>query len=297
MLLTKTEERVRVVLSQLPVRAAAEITRLAAGRREGLAGIREICIRAEGRSSLLLDGEKLPLHTSVSAEEMDKTVSRLCDGALYSKRDSIASGYITLSGGIRVGVTGYAKYEYKSFVGVSDIRSLLFRIPGHVCEFAEELHRIFLDGVGSGMLIYSPPGVGKTTALRSLAKSLGSGKSPYRVAVVDERCEFDEEDYRGSEVDILKGYKRKRGIEIATRTMSPEIVMIDELGADDADGVAMVSRCGIPLIATAHAGSYAELLERQALYPLIGSGVFSVFVGIERGEGGYRLRVNRRGEP
>ncbi len=294
MLSVRSEEKVRYAVLLIGGRAEEEIVRLAESRHSGLSGIREICLRAQGRSSVLIDTERLALCTKYTKEETESLVSRLCDGALYAHRDSIASGYLTLKGGIRVGVSGYAKYEYKSFVGVSDIRSLLFRIPGHACEFSEELYEIFSEGVGSGMLIYSPPGVGKTTALRSLAKSLGSGKSPYRVAVVDERCEFDEEDYIDAEVDILKGYKRKRGIEIATRTMSPEIIMIDEIGAEDAEGIGAVSRCGIPLIATAHAGSYGELLEKSSLYPLVGSGVFEVFVGISKAEGRYSLTVNKR---
>ncbi len=294
MLLTKSEKRASLVISTIGGRIGEEIERIALSRRSGLSGIKEICIRAEGRSSVVIGEERIPLYSTVTKAETEKLMSRLCDGALYAYRDSIASGYLTLKGGVRVGISGYAKYEYKSFVGVSDIRSLLFRIPGHACEFAERLYEIFSEGVGSGMLIYSPPGVGKTTALRSLASSLGTGRSPYRVAVIDERCEFDEEDYADAEVDILKGYKRRRGIEIATRTMAPEIIMIDEIGADDAEGIAAVSKCGIPLIATAHAGSYEELLMRSALYTLIGSGVFDVFVGISYSDGEYRLTVNRR---
>ena len=71
--------------------------------------------------------------------------------------------------------------------------------------------------------------------------------------------------------------------------------MIDEIGAEDAEGIAAVSRCGIPLIATAHAGSFEEVMSRSSLYTLIGSGAFNLFVGINRDEGGkYRLTVNKR---
>jgi stage III sporulation protein AA len=76
--------------------------------------------------------------------------------------------------------------------------------------------------------------------------------------------------------------------------MSPDIIIIDEIGADDAEGISAVARCGIPIVATAHAGSYEELLSRSALYPLIGSGVFSVFVGIFKAAGEYSLTVDRR---
>lgn len=294
MVLSRTEEKASYALSLIGGGVADEIIRISSKRRSGLSGIREISVRSEGRCSVVIEEERIALLRSPSRGEMDDIVTRICDGALYAHRDSIASGYVSLKGGIRVGVGGYAKYEYKSFVGVSDIRSLLFRIPGHICEFEDELVSVFSEGVGSGMLIYSPPGVGKTTALRALAKRLGGGVNPRRVAVIDERCEFDEEDYRSGEVDILKGYRRKKGIEIATRTMSPDVIIIDEIGADDAEGIAAVSRCGIPLIASAHAGGFDELMSRGSLYSLIGMGTFGTFVGITRRAGGYSLTVDRR---
>ena len=293
MLTTKNEQRALYAISLIGGAVAEEITRVCRTRRSGVSGLREISLRAVGRSSVGFSEERVPLYTALGKDEVEQIAKRLCDGALYAHRDTIASGYITLKGGIRVGISGYAKYEYKSFVGVSDISSLLFRIPGHACDFSQELYSAFLQGVGSGMLIYSPPGAGKTTALRSLALSVGSGRGARRVAVIDERCEFDEEDYAGAEVDILKGYKRRRGIEIATRTMSPEILMIDEIGADDAEGIGAVSKCGIPLIATSHAASLEELRSKPSLSALLSSGVFDVFVGIRREGERYLLTVDR----
>jgi stage III sporulation protein AA len=294
MVLCSSEPKVSFAVSLIGGQLSEEIVRIASGRRLGISGVREISLRASARSSVVIGEERIPLSYVMSRAEMEALVSRICEGALYAHRDSIASGFVSLKGGIRVGISGFAKYEHKSLVGVSDIRSLLFRIPGHACAFSDRLYEVFSEGIGNGMLIFSPPGVGKTTALRFLAKRLGTEINACRVAVVDERCEFDEQDYADAEVDILKGYKRRRGIEIATRTMSPDIIIIDEIGADDAEGISAVARCGIPIVATAHAGSYEELLSRSALYPLIGSGVFSVFVGIFKAAGEYSLTVDRR---
>ncbi len=293
MLLTERENKTERALGLLPTALSTEITRLCAGRRGGLGALSEVRIRAEGVCSALIGSEHIILFSSVTASEMDELVRRLTDGALYTHRDSISSGYITLDGGIRVGLVGLARYEYKSVVGVSELRSMVFRFPRGECAFADELYSIWREGVGAGMLIYSPPGVGKTTALRSLASRIGRGEGARRVCVVDERREFSEEDYRGAQVDILKGYKRRNGLEIATRTMSPDVVMIDELGADDAQSILQTVRCGIPLIATAHAASYEEIEKKASLAPLIGCGAFDVFVGIRRSGGKYSLTVNR----
>jgi stage III sporulation protein AA len=233
------------------------------------------------------------LSSRVSGEELCECLGRLCDGAVYSRRDELIEGFVTLPDGVRVGIGGRAGYDGERLVGVSDIRSLVFRIPTGECEFIDELFEIYSGGIGRGMLIYSPPGVGKTTALRALAHRIGSGRDALRVAVVDERCEFSEGDYSGCEVDILRGYKRREGVEIATRTLSPGLIMIDEIGAEDADQLMTVVRCGIPMIATAHASSFEEVMAKPSLQRILSSSVFSVFVGLSRLCGKYILSVDR----
>lgn len=281
------------VINLLPRSVGEEILHVASGRRCGIGGISEIMLRREARCSVVIGGEYVGLSYVMTREECDRLIGRLVDGALYAHRDSIAEGYISLEGGIRVGVSGTAKYESDRLVGVSDMRSILFRIPTGRCDFAEELFSVYKGGIGQGMLIYSPPGVGKTTALRSLAYRLGSGRDAIRVAVVDERCEFCAEDYAGCEVDILRGYKRREGVEIATRTLSPDLIMIDEIGVRDSESLLQVVRCGIPLIATAHASSFDEIRRKPALRELLAASVFSVFLGLSRLRGKYLLTVDR----
>ena len=291
-----TELRVIRCLSYLPRGLREEIVHFAEGRTSGLSEIREIRVRCGMRCSLLYKSEYIPLSCTVSREELDETLYKLCEGSLYAHRENIASGYIPLPFGVRVGVCGLARYEGGGIVGISEAGGLVFRIPGHECAFAEELFAVWESGVGSGMLIYSPPALGKTTALRALAGHIGSGRYPRRVVVVDERCEFTAEDYRGCEVDILRGYKKRQGIEIAVRTLSPEVLMVDELSGEDAAAVPDVARCGIPIIATAHAGSLSELSARGSAHSLTESGIFRVYVGISKRGGGYALSIERSGE-
>ena len=288
MLKTKNEERLLLALSYLPEGISEEIRRKATSRRAGISKVREIRIRQGGRSSMLVGDESIRLFSKVDKECMTRTLEALMEGALYAHRDSIASGFISIGQGVRVGVCGRARYDGGRLVGVSDVSSLLFRIPTGECAFADELYSIYLES-GGGILIYSPPGVGKTTALRSLAGKIGGGASAKRVCVIDERCEFDGSDYSSLEVDILGGYRRAEGIEIATRTLSPEIIMIDEIGEGDAEGISRVIKCGIPIIATAHASSLEELKSRTPLAPLFAIRAFSTFVGISKEGGEYLL--------
>ena len=202
MLKTKNKESVELVLSYLPVSISDEIRRILKGRRDGTGALCEIRIRAEGRSSLAFGCESVPLYYTVKRSEAEHIVSALCEGALYACRESLTNGYLTIAGGIRVGVCGYARYEGGSLVGVSDMRSFVFRLPAEKCEVEKEIYEAFCLS-RRGMLIYSPPGIGKTTALRSLAASVGSGYGARKVCVVDERCEFRDGDYAFCEVDIL----------------------------------------------------------------------------------------------
>ena len=281
------------VLKMLPERLKNEISSLAYARSGGIGGIREIALRSVGRSYVTFADGVIPLFTAVGSDEIEKIVFELCDGALYAFRDTIREGYIPFSDGVRVGVAGVARYEEGEVVGITGFGSLLFRIPTGECAFREDIVSICDGGIGRGMLIYSPPGVGKTTALRVLAGHIGSGAFAKRVTVVDERREFIPEDYAGCRVDILVGYRRAEGIEIATRTMSPDVILTDELSGDDAVGVSGVLRSGVPLIASAHAADYSELTKKPSLIPILDSGVFSIAVGISRTGMGYSLKVDR----
>ena len=113
--------------------------------------------------------------------------------------------------------------------------------------------------------------------------------------VVDERSEFDRAEFESSSVDILSGYSRKEGIELALRTLTAEVLMVDELMGDECREIEYSFLSGIPVIATAHAGSLSELFQKRELGELIAKGVFSTFVGIRRVGGGYTLSVS--GEP
>lgn len=289
----KEKARALAVADLLPEGLRREILRRAEARVGGVESIREIRVRAEGQSSVLFSHERVRLISRIGKEELFHTVEAICGGAVYAYRDTIAEGYLTMARGIRVGLSGRARYEGERLVGVSEIRSLVFRIPTGECEFGEELYSHYLSGIGRGMLIYSPPGVGKTTALRYLAKRISGGKSLTRVALIDERGELSAEDFSGCEAEVLSGYKKSLGIEIATRTLSPDLIMVDELSAADAEAVMSVIRSGVPLVATSHGECPSDLMKRAALGELIEKGAFEVLVGISHTGEGYSLKVDR----
>ena len=279
---------VKRVLSLLPLAMSIEIRSIIDGRLGGEEDLGEIRLIACGRCSIIHNREALFLSYIPTWDEVDEVLNRVCSGGAYAFRDTVKNGFIPMGDGIRVGVSGTARYDEGRLVGISKVRTLVFRFPLGHCDFDEQLLRIYRRGIGSGMLIFSPPGVGKTTALRALAKVISKER---RLCIIDERGEFFGEDLPFA--SILSGYDKPLGIEIALRTHSPEIIMVDELGAEEANALSAVLGAGVPLVATAHGGRLEELLSRSATGPLIKSGFFSIFVGISYGTRGYKLKRHR----
>ena len=195
-------------------------------------------------------------------------------------------GYIPLDLGIRCGVVGEISYDGGTPSGVGSISSLVFRMPICECEFAPEIARLWKETGRGGLLFVSLPLVGKTSALRALAGVLASGRDALRVAVVDERGEFYKEAFKGKTVDVMRGYKRREGVEIAIRTMSAEVIIMDEIADEDDVLAAEYAGCtGVPIIASAHAESFEAAKKRKLLMPLFDGGIFSSLVFIERKNG------------
>ena len=132
--------------------------------------------------------------------------------------------------------------------------------------------------------ILGASGCGKTTLLRSVAYKMASGAHPLRVSIIDTRGElaiFGNE--QKATVDVLSGYPKALGIEIAARTMNSELMVCDEIGDDDeARAIIGAQNCGVPLLASAHGDNISGLLKRSAIRALHDSSVFWAYVRIER---------------
>ena len=133
-------------------------------------------------------------------------------------------------------------------------------------------------------MIYAPPGEGKTTLLRSVAAEMSRGDSPWRVALIDSRGEI----FAGMEraelsMDVLTGYPRAKGVEIALRTMNPQLIVCDEIGEEEeAEAILRAGGAGVPFLATAHGGVLPQMLARSSIRRLHEARIFEDYVGIRR---------------
>ena len=273
------------VYACLPQRLCEEID--ACAQRVGQ--IEELRLRTERVAALTTERGTIRLQSVLSRAEMDEILLRLCNGSLYAHRDTIAAGYLTLAEGIRVGVSGRATVENGKILGVYDVSALNFRFPARLAGFGAPIVRMLRERRdGRGVLIYAPPGEGKTTLLRCVTAQMASGDDARRVAVIDTRGELGFSlEGRELSVDLLSGYPRGLGIEIATRTMNAELIVCDELGEEkEAEAILSAQNAGVPFVATAHAENIEGLLRRSGIRRLHEARVFFAYVGIRRRAGG-----------
>ena len=247
--------------------------------------IEEIRLRRNRFASLTCGNKNILLDCILNSKDMDELFFRLCGGSVYAYAESVSQGYISLDGGIRVGVCGRAAVEKGRIIGVDQVSSIVIRLPHRApLGVGSVLAGVIRGGDARGVLVYSEPGVGKTTVLRDAAMLLASGDNPLRVAVVDTRGELGYSlEACGLTVDVLWGYPRKDGISIATRTLGAQIIVCDEIG-DEEEAAAIVSahNCGVPLLASAHAGSIGELMSKPGIARLHQSRVFGQYARLTR---------------
>lgn len=280
----------RTAVGYLPVSLADAIYRTNDAFCDGMAEIR---LRCGGELSVTSESRNVLCGATCTRAEVDLTVARLCKNSLYSQADSITHGVITTEHGIRAGVCGRAVLSDSRIVCVRDISSVCIRIPHRVPGAAEPLRNAARDG--KSVLIYSPPGLGKTTVLRELIPMI-SRDFMKRCAVIDTRYELSAMQ-AGGLCDVFLGYPRYEGIMSAVRTMSPEYVICDEI-ADGGDVAALkyARSSGVAVMASAHAESVGSLLRSESIASLVSEGVFDLVCGIVRqGELSIRYVEDIRG--
>ncbi len=262
-------------------------------RRLGLARAEEVRLHAGRTCTVTCEGRNYRTDLVLSEDDLQRLLQTMCGGSLYAYAESICRGYLPLPGGVRVGIAGKAAVENGRVIGVSSVTGLILRIPNRITVDAASILSL-LDDRLSGILLYASPGVGKTTLLRALARQ-ASSVGGRRTVVVDSREELAET-LSGEELmlDILVGYPRKIGIEIAVRTLGAELILCDEIGDEsDAEAILSAANCGVPLIATAHAASLSALLSRPAFERLHRAGVFGSYVGLRRVGGNLQYQIDR----
>jgi len=273
-------DELKTILSYLPRRLHGEILRLADQQ-----SVEEIRLRRSMPLSVTAGGRNLRGCGMMTPKEAQETLLAVCGGSLYTHMPTLTRGYVSLPNGIRVGIVGVATERDGSIDAVRDITSISFRIPRSVRgQCGPILHCMEANEFAYGVLIFSLPGVGKTTLLRDIAISLSSAPYLKRVALIDSRNElFRPAEFASCLCDPLLGYPKDVGITLAVRNLSPQVVICDEIGTDlEASAILSVHPSGVPLIATVHGNDLNEIRQRSGISALIERGVFRHFFRLKR---------------
>ncbi len=257
---------------------------------------REFRLRIGERMTVLTTNREvtLPYDSTVRHEDLNQVLDIATGGSVHSSAESIKAGFLTVPGGHRIGICGTGVYHSGEVSFIKNISSVAVRIAKEFNGISNEIYsEIMQNGAFENTIIISPPGCGKTTMLRDLIRNLSDGEQAYRVSVADERSEIAAkyngipQFYTGHHTDIMESLPKAEAMMLQLRSMSPEIIAVDEITAEaDISAMECVSNCGVSLLATAH-GYDAECLFARPLYKkLYELNIFryAVVLGIENGE-------------
>ena len=161
-------------------------------------------------------------------------------------------------------------------------------IPAAGFPYASVMPYLYEKGEFLHTLILSPPRSGKTTLLRDMIRQISDGtgfNGGLTVGVVDERSEIgacyqgEPQNELGIRTDILDCCPKALGMMMMIRTMSPQVIAVDEIGSrEDLAAMEYVMNCGCKLIATVHGNSIDDIRQKPVLRRLVQERWFERYV-------------------
>ena len=179
-----------------------------------------------------------------SDQEIESIVNQMCSYSLYAFENELRQGFLTVQGGHRIGFAGKVILNTDGSVrNFSCIRFLNIRISHEILGLADPvLPYLFQQGELWNTLIISPPGCGKTTLLRDLIRQVSDGtdmRQGQQVSVVDERSEIAgsyqgiPQNQVGIRTDVLDACPKTEGMMLLVRSMTPQVIAVDEIGSKE----------------------------------------------------------------
>ncbi|NJD03561.1 MAG: stage III sporulation protein AA [Ruminiclostridium sp.] len=238
---------------------------------------------------------------TVSQKSISNTLELMSENSIYAFQEEIRNGYLTLRGGHRIGIAGRVVYDGNSIKNIKDVSGLNIRLSNQIIGCAAKIMKYIIKGDSEiyNTLLISPPQCGKTTLLRDIARSLSDGIpgryfKGVKVGIVDERAEIAAcfkglpQNDVGIRTDVLDGCLKSIGMAMMIRSMSPDVIITDEIGCEgDSEAVLGALNAGVKIITSAHGYNVSELKSRREVLKLLEDKVFERYIvlGNSRGPG------------
>ena len=193
---------------------------------------------------------------------------------------------------------------------ISAIRSRTGQVVGLTCRVGRNVSGTItsiadLIGSGRSILLLGKPGIGKTTALREIAKTLADVHKK-RVVIVDSSNEIAGDGNiphpaigRARRMQVASPELQHRVMIEAVENHTPEVLVIDEIGTEEeALAARTIAERGVQLIGTAHGIELINLVNNPTLSDLVG-GIQSVTLGDDeaRRRGCQKTILERKADP
>lgn len=234
-------------------------------------------------------------------DEVEAIFNHICHYSPYAYESQLRQGYLTVAGGHRVGICGQAVMEGDKVMLMKQICFLHIRVVHEVPGVSDALlPYLYEEGRFLNTLIISPPGAGKTTMLRDIARVVSDGnryQAGMQVCIIDERSEIAgcymgmPQTRIGVRSDVLDGCPKAVGMLMAIRAMGPQLIVVDELGLkEDYEALFHASGCGIRLLASIHGKDLEDVFGKNQGYRQVFCDIFERFLllGWTKGRDGVR---------
>ena len=135
--------------------------------------IEEIRLRVEKPLILKFNNFEKVLNIIVTYADILETLGNICNNSIYAYQNEICSGFITVKGGHRVGITGNCVIENGNVINISYISSLNFRVAKQVLNCSNKILKYVLNIENNSIyntLIVSPPGERENNNFKRLNK-------------------------------------------------------------------------------------------------------------------------------
>lgn len=253
--------------------------------------IQEIRLKVNKPLIIQIGNDELITSLIISSQDLKLILQYISNYSIYAYEEEIKQGYITIKGGHRVGICGSCVIEKNTIKTIKSISSLNIRICKEVIGCSNKIiPYIFRDNRIMNTIIISPPRCGKTTLLRDITRNLSQGMKEInldgkKVCVIDERSEIcgcyngvPQMDV-GIRTDVFDNCPKADGIMMAIRSMSPEVIVCDEIGTlRDMESIIMALNSGVNLITSIHGFGIEDLYNRIVYKEVIDNNVFNTAI-------------------